>query len=161
LPYERVKDSLPIPGITGEAEYTTKSGSAQTYAITGLYFDDRRVQWAYDDTSTCLDCNDDSMKAGMCQFVAGYFPDHTKTQTQSDHIINCPFQSGSRTVAKHKDYYHKTETDGVPYSSVWELDTEEANMDAATFTSFAWFNDNYADQFIGLEYHDQYYDNQN
>jgi hypothetical protein len=34
-------------------------------------------------------------------------------------------------------------------------------MLAATFESYAWFNDNYADQFIGLEYHDQYYDLQN
>jgi hypothetical protein len=31
-------------------------------------------------------------------------------------------------------------------------------MNAATFESFAWFNDNYADQFIGLEYHDQYFE---
>jgi hypothetical protein len=34
-------------------------------------------------------------------------------------------------------------------------------MAAATFESYAWFNDNYSDQFLGLEYHDQYYDYQN
>ena len=99
LPYTSVKDSYPNPGLGA-------NGVDQSENIEGLYLDDRRVQWARDRTTTCLDCNDYSTKAGMCQFTAGYFPQQGASRSM-DNIINCPFQSLSRTVNKHKDYYYR------------------------------------------------------
>ena len=81
---------------------------------------DKRVQFLTNTnkSKSCIDCNALKYKNALCIFEAGYFTDHLTEESGSvGNLVNCPFQTETRTVTYHKHEFNRVGLQNTVYTA--------------------------------------------